>query len=55
MWFANNPDVLKATAAPSDAFVAFDVQKWQLQVIPGAAMGSVAPGFLAEEELRKAT
>lgn len=54
MWFTNNGEVLKAMNAPLDAFVAFDVQKWQLQVISGSAMSSVMPGLLPEEEIRKA-
>ena len=53
MWFTNSADVLKALTAPLDSYVAFDVQKWQHQVVPAASMASVVAGLLPEEEVRK--
>lgn len=53
MWFTNNPEVLKALSAPMESYAAFDVQKWQHQVVPTATMSTLLSGLLSEEEIRK--
>ncbi len=53
MWFTNSAEVLKALSAPVDSYVAFDVQKWQHQVVPATNMVSIVAGLLPEEEVRK--
>ncbi len=52
MWFSGQPDLLKSHNAPSDGLIAFDVHRWQRQVVPGALAASLVGSFLPEEEVQ---